>query len=363
VNALARALRRRILEAGPLTVAEFMQAALTDPEHGYYTKQDPFGVGGDFTTAPEISQMFGELIGLWCCVAWQAMDRPDPFSLVELGPGRGTLMADALRAAAAAPGFADAARLHLVEKSPALRARQADALEAFAPTWHEALETVPEGPVILVANEFFDALPVRQFVRAAGGWCERLVDAEPGPEADADAGFQFGLSPPLAEPSLVPEDLCDAPVGSVFEVSTQAARIMEAVARRVAGHGGAALVFDYGHAASAIGETLQAVRGHRFHDLLADPGDADLTAHVDFGALARAAEDAGARVLGPVPQGAFLERLGLAARADALLAHATPAQATDIRAAYQRLTDAQAMGTLFKALAVTRPGLAVPPWD
>ena len=365
---LTEHLVERIRRDGPITVAEYMAEALGHPEHGYYMKQDPFGAGGDFITAPEISQMFGELIGLWCAVVWQAMGAPAPVNLVELGPGRGTLMADVLRAGGGAPGFVDAVSLHLVETSPVLKALQAEALDpaglkpaSLKPTWHDSLDGVPDGPTILIANEFFDALPVRQFIRGADGWSERTVEVDDAQNGEGP-GFQLGLSLPMAVAPLVPAELAEAPLGGVFEACPPATDMVHAIGQRVVRFGGAALIFDYGPFDSALGETLQAVKGHAFHDLLTDPGDADLTAHVDFGALARAAADAGAEVLGPVPQGAFLERLGLGARAEALLADATPEQAEDIRAALRRLTDADAMGLLFKVLAVTAPGLGVPPW-
>lgn len=365
---LAEHLVERIRRDGPITVAEYMAEALGHPEHGYYMKQDPFGADGDFTTAPEISQMFGELIGLWCAVVWQAMGAPAPVNLVELGPGRGTLMADALRAGGAAPGFMDAVSMHLVETSPVLKAMQAETLgssgakpSASTPTWHDSLDGVPDGPTILIANEFFDALPVRQFIRGADGWSERTVEVDDDPSGEGPA-FQLGLSMPMAVAPLVPAELAEAPLGGVFEACPPATDMVHAIGQRLVRFGGAALIFDYGHFDSVLGETLQAVKGHDFHDVLADPGDADLTAHVDFGALARAATDAGAEVRGPVPQGAFLERLGIGERAEALLADASPEQAEDIRTAHKRLTDADDMGLLFKVLAITAPGLGVPPW-
>ncbi len=377
MSALSSILGERIRRGGPITVAEYMELALTHPEHGYYMKQDPFGQGGDFTTAPEISQMFGEVLGMWSAVVWQAAGAPSAFNLVELGPGRGTLMADVLRATAGVPGFHRALTLHLVEISPVLKRRQGEGLAktGLTPHWHDTFDTVPGGPLLLLANEFFDALPVRQFVRGAQGWSERTVELEataaPGEETTEEmpeeTGFQFGLTPPeaLAQAArpLVPPDLADSPVGSVFEACPAATGLAHALGERIARDGMAALIVDYGHFDSAAGETLQAVKGHGFHDLLADPGDADLTAHVDFGALARAAAQAGADVRGPVPQGAFLERLGLGARAQSLLAGASPEQAEDIRAAHQRLIGGEAMGLLFKAMVIARPGLAIPPWS
>lgn len=381
---LAEHLRKRIRLAGPITVADYMREALGHPEYGYYRRGgDPLGAAGDFTTAPEISQMFGELIGLWCVDLWERMGAPKPVRLVELGPGRGTLMADALRAARLRPEFLAAIRLHLVEISAALRARQAEALRdaalpAGAPQWHDDFAAVPDGPLLLVANEFFDALPIHQFERTAdAGWRERVVtidadEADPEgnetPGEPAGGGFRFALAPPGPALGLLePERLAAAPVGAVAEVCPAALALAEAIGRRVAAFGGGALVCDYGYGAGSdeagagFGDSLQAVRRHRRHDPLADPGTADLTAHVDFGALARAAQRAGATAWGPVPQGQFLDRLGLRLRAAALLKRATPEQARDIRAAVERLLQPAQMGTLFKVLAIVGPGLAGPP--
>ncbi len=349
---LGERIARRIASQGPITLADFMAQVLTDPQHGYYMSGDPFGRRGDFTTAPEISQMFGELIGLWCVDTWQHMDAPASFLLVELGPGRGTLMADALRAARVAPGFCTAAALHLIEISPELRERQRTALSGHRATWHDAIAELPEGPMLLVANEFFDALPVRQFQRSTQGWCERMV------VLDEAGGLAFGLSPPSPGAVLmVPEALRAAPIGSLVEVSPAALGIAAALGRRIAEDGGAALIIDYGRAAPATGASLQAIRRHAPHAVLVDPGRADLTAHVDFAALADAAEAAGARSLGPTPQGTFLNSLGLTTRAEVLSRKATRTQARDIEAARQRLSDPKQMGELFKVLALTDPSL------
>ena len=360
MTALGDRLAARIARLGPITVADYMAEALTDPEAGYYMTGDPFGARGDFVTAPEVSQMFGELIGLWCADTWARMGRPDPVFLVELGPGRGTLMADALRALRAAPDCRAALRPQLVEISPALGDRQRETLAAgdrepgwHEPSWHERLDRVPEGPLLLIANEFFDALPVRQFERRPEGWYERLVGLGPGGK-----GLAFALGPPSAQAQvLIPAALRAAPAGAVVEVSAPGIAIAGEIGRRLAAHGGAALIVDYGHAAPRTGATLQAVRRHAAHDVLSEPGSADLTAHVDFAALARAATEAGARAFGPVDQGELLEALGIGARAEALRGGAPPAQAADVDAARHRLTDAAEMGTLFKALALSHPDL------
>ena len=340
---LSAELARLIRHIGPIPVSRFMAEA----NGHYYTTRDPFGARGDFITAPDISQMFGELIGLWCAEVWGAIGQPARFTLAELGPGRGTLMADALRAAKVVPGFRDAAAVHLVETSPVLRERQGLTLADATPTWHDAIDTLPDGPLIVVANEFFDALPIRQFVRAATGWHERLVDVA------ADGTFQFVLAP---------QALADGPrqaaAGSVLEICPAAQGIMQQLARRLMREDGAILVIDYG---PPTGDSLQAVRAHRRHAVLDAPGEADLTALVDFAALAAAAGSAGAQAWGPVPQGEFLRRLGIEQRAALLTAKASAAQASAIAAALQRLTDAAAMGTLFQASAVTRFGATPPP--
>ena len=349
-------LARRIARHGPITLADYMAVALTDPELGYYTTGDPLGAAGDFTTAPEVSQMFGELLGLWCAECWRTMGSPDPLRLVELGPGRGSLLADALRAAKPVPGVDTALELHLVEVSPVLRARQRDALGGRPATWHEDFGQVPDGPLLVLANEFFDALPVRQFERAARGWCERMVAL-----GRDGRSFEFALAPPHpASALMIPDALNDAPLGSLMEVSPASTRLAGEIGRRVAAFGGAALIVDYGHAEHRTGATLQAVRRHAPHPVLESPGAADLTAHVDFAALAQAARTAGAAVHGPVPQGRFLRALGIEARAGALLQNASPAQARDVRAALHRLTDPSQMGTLFKVLAITQPRFGPP---
>jgi NADH dehydrogenase [ubiquinone] 1 alpha subcomplex assembly factor 7 len=296
------------------------------------------GIGRDFTTAPEMTQAFGECLGLWCAATWVAMGAPARVVWAELGPGRGTLMADARRAVAEVmPGFAAAAELHLVEASPRLRALQAARLEA---TWHAEAASLPPGPLILLANEFFDALPIRQFVRRGEGWRERHV-----------AGGAF-VELPATRAEAAPE-------GAVREVSEAGLALAAALGARLAREGGAALILDYGPAESGFGDTLQALRDNAPADPLAAPGEADLTAHVDFAALAAAARGAGAAVHGPLPMGIFLQRLGLLTRT-AVLAQTNPRAAGTLLAATQRLVAPEAMGRLFKALCLAHPGLPVP---
>jgi NADH dehydrogenase [ubiquinone] 1 alpha subcomplex assembly factor 7 len=346
VTPLADLLARQIAATGPITLADFMVACLTHPAHGYYMARDPLGAAGDFTTAPEISQMFGEVVGLALAQAWIDQGRPAPFTLAELGPGRGTLMADALRATAIVPGFLAAARLWLVEASPALRTRQAATLARHAPRWADGADALPEAPLFLIANEFFDALPVRQFRRGPEGWHERMVTL------DAQGALAFALGPPGPVPDPPPTA---ALPGTVIERRPAARPVMTALAGRIARHGGAALIVDYG-AWGGTGDTLQAVRGHAPADPLAEPGLADLTAHVDFAALARDARAAGAAVAPLTPQGVFLERLGIADRARALAHGLTGAARAAHVAAHRRLTHPDGMGMLFQVLGVVSPG-------
>ncbi|MGH6868938.1 MAG: class I SAM-dependent methyltransferase, partial [Methylocella sp.] len=291
MNPLERLIREMIAENGPMSLETYMTLALAHPVHGYYAAKMPVGESGDFITAPEISQMFGELIGLWCVAVWRAMGEPRPLLLVELGPGRGSLMADALRAARVAPDFLGAIDLNLIETSELLQRSQRAALKnsRVAASWHKTVEELPSGPAIIIANEFFDCLPVRQFFHAPDGWHERLVGL------DGEGRLRFGLAPD-AEPGFA----APGEPGQVFEASAAAARLMARLAARITGQGGALLVIDYGYDTPLRGETLQAVKRHRFADPLRDPGEADLTAHVDFCGLARAARAAGARTHGPV---------------------------------------------------------------
>jgi NADH dehydrogenase [ubiquinone] 1 alpha subcomplex assembly factor 7 len=347
-TALGREIARMIALDGPITVERYMALCLSHPQYGYYMTRDPLGLEGDFVTAPEISQMFGELIGLWAAQVWLDRGCPAPLRLIELGPGRGTLMADALRAARVAPGFLEALSVDLVETSPVLVDKQKRVL-ADVPVkcqWHAALDTVPPGPAIVIANEFFDALPLRQFVRQEGAWHERLVGL------GDDGGLRFGLAPESNREIDV-----KGREGAVVEWPMAGIAVMRDLAARLVQQGGAALVIDYGHTRSGLADTLQAIRNHGFTDVLAEPGEADVTAHVDFSQLAAAARSSGAAVAGPVTQGTFLRALGIDARA-ASLATAAPERADEIEAARTRLTAAspETMGGLFKVLGVSAPG-------
>jgi NADH dehydrogenase [ubiquinone] 1 alpha subcomplex assembly factor 7 len=347
-------IKKLIKSSGPMPVWRYMQLCLTHPEHGYYVSRDPLGREGDFTTAPEVSQMFGELLGLWAASVWKAIGSPPVLRLVELGPGRGTMMADALRALRVLPPLYQSVSVHLVEINPVLRDKQEEMLFGVRNiSWHDSIDEIPEGPAIILANEYFDVLPIHQAVRRESGWHERVVELD-------DAGkLIFGSAPepiPRFE-VLLPPLVRAAPVGAVFEWRPDL-EIMK-LATRVRDQDGAALIIDYGHLRSDAGDTFQAVARHSFTDPLSAPGQADVTAHVDFQALARAAEDLGARVHGPVTQGEFLKRLGIETRAVTLMAKATHEVSEDISGALKRLTDSGrgSMGEMFKVLGVSEPQL------
>ncbi len=352
-------IRRRIELAGPMSVAQYMTLCLTHPKHGYYTTRNPLGAGGDFTTAPEISQMFGELIGLWAAAAWRALGSPARVRLVELGPGRGTMMVDAMRAAKVMPEFYAAIALHMVEISPVLERvqRQALATAGLPAAWHRALEEIPEGPVIILANEFFDALPVHQAVMCADGWHERVV------KIGEDAKFHFSIDRdpiPLFD-EFLPSRLRTARIGEIFE--WRADKTALELGRRLASEGGAVLILDYGHVESGLGDTLQGVSRHGYADPLGAPGLVDLTAHVDFQALAQTAKGVGVFTHGPVTQAEFLRRLGIEQRAAALKASAPDEYVEAIVAELHRLTNEErtGMGGLIKALALTSPNVEALP--
>ena len=347
---LLHELMARIATSGPITVAEYMNTALLHPTLGYYSTRDPLGADGDFTTAPEISQMFGELIGLCLAQSWLDQGAPNPFTLAELGPGRGTLMADILRATSQVQGFHEAAQIVLVEASPVLKARQAETLAAYAPHWINMVADLPDLPLWLVANEFFDALPVRQFQRDGAGWRERCI------WMTGDT-LTFGLSPVGPQPAL-DHRLADTKDGDLVELNAPAQAITADIGARIADKGGAALFIDYGDWRS-LGDTLQALRGHTPTDPLDAPGSADLTTHVDFEALTTAAKPAAFTRL--TPQGVFLERLGITNRAQTLAsAMAGPTLNTHV-AAHRRLTHPDEMGNLFKVLGLYPADASPPP--
>ena len=349
MTALKKILIEEIAEKGPMPLADYMARALGDPDHGYYMQRRPFGVsaadGGDFITAPEVSQMFGELIGAWLADLWHRMGQAQDLCLVELGPGRGTLMADILRAANVLPDFTKAAKVHFVETSPALRAAQKQAVPHAM--WHDDLSTLPKKPSLFVANEFFDALPVQQYRKQGNDWLPVMVTHKGNDLALAEGA---AIAAPFSEAltACLPTQIDD---GDIVESAAAAESAMQQMAQHIATHGGAALLIDYGHSKAACGDSFQAMRGHGFVDPLAEPGLADLTAHVNFPLLAHIAETAGLTAAPITAQGLFLEALGLSLRSQQLI-QLSPEREADIESERHRLAAPQEMGSLFKVLAV-----------
>lgn len=345
-------LAKEIKKRGPLTVAEYMEKAVSH----YYASKDPFGENGDFITAPEISQMFGEMIGAWFVDVWLQMGQPQNVQLIELGPGRGTLMADIMRTMSAWPELKEAVTIHLVEQSPQLRQAQAQALKAYKPTWHDRIEDVPQGFSFIVANEFFDALPIHQFKKSKGEWKERGIGFD-----DVQNEFIFTFMDPTIDiPSIMPASFLAANEGSIFEISPASLSVFEQLCKRISDNTGAGLIVDYGHSVPGLGDTLQSIARHKYSDVLEAPGTKDITAHVDF-SLLKAVGDSLVDIHGPVTQGEFLASLGIGARAEALTEQATPEQRKDIMTALHRLTSVKEMGMLFKVLGLVSNGSDIVP--
>ena len=342
----------RIQQDGPISVADYMTECLLHPVYGYYSTRDPLGAQGDFVTAPEISQMFGELIGLCLAQCWMDQGRPAQVTLAELGPGRGTMMADILRATRQVPGFHEAVQIVLLEASPTLRGSQQATLQGYNPRWIETITDLPELPLYLIANEFFDALPIRQFQRDGAGWRERRIGFD-------GTSLTFGLGGQAPQAALQ-DRLGDTGDGDLVELCTMVGPIMTGISDRIAHHGGAALIVDYGDWRSQ-GDTLQALQAHQYVDPLAAPGLADLTAHVDFESLALTARSTGCAHSRLTPQGVFLERLGITARAQSLAASQKGQALDTLIAAHRRLTHPEEMGNLFKVLGIYPEHAAPPP--
>lgn len=343
MTALEKIIRGMIREDGPMPIDRYMTLCLGHPQHGYYITRDPLGRAGDFTTSPEISQIFGELLGVWVAQVWQALGSPRHFALVELGPGRGTLMADMLRVLAKVEGAAKATEVHFVETSPTLRAAQAERVPRA--TWHHTLSSLPARPTVIIANEFFDALPIRQFERRGAAVFERCI----------------GLSGDDLEIGLVPAPPHIRFRGEgVFEDHSIRAAVATQMADHLSKAGGAALIIDYGHVRSALGDTLQAVIRHRHCPITEKPGEADITSHVDFEAVGRACQQGGAHIAGVMTQGDFLNAMGLEARTEVLSRTIEGEAQTQLLAASERLAHPNQMGHLFKVMAVTSAGLSPP---
>lgn len=358
---LADRIASMIRASGPISVADYFAICLADPEHGYYKTRQPFGRTGDFVTAPEISQLFGEMLGVFMVHAWQQHGLPASVRLVEIGPGRGTMMADMLRVISriATPLYENMT-VHMVETSKRLRETQRETLAQHADriSWHESFTDVPEGFTLVAANELFDAIPFRQFVRTANGFRERMV----GLDADGNLAFAAGVAG--IDPAILPDDASRQPEGTIFEYSPAREAVMGTIAARLRSFGGTALIIDYGHMISGFGDTLQALRKHRFDPPLAHPGEADLTSHVDFRHLAEAARAAGAHINGCLVQGDFLRGLGIMERASALGRTADEDGRRQITEAVSRLAgDGEGrMGELFKVLAISSHALPLLPF-
>ncbi len=358
---LAEKIKKLIRMNGPISVTDYFALCLADPEHGYYRTREPFGRHGDFITAPEISQLFGEMVGIFMVHAWQRHGSPREVRVIEVGPGRGTMMADMLRVIKRiAPLFFDDLRVHLVETSERLRGVQRVTLEAYSTkiSWHDGFEDVPAGFTLVAANELFDAIPIRQFVKTPTGFRERLV----GLDASDQLAFVGGVA--SLDPELLPGPATSIPDGTIFEVAPARQAVMQTLCERLRDRGGTAVIIDYGHMVTGFGDTLQAVRNHEFDPPLASPGEADLTSHVDFEDLARVAISTGVHLNGGLTQGEFLYGLGLAERAKALARDKEASEQRLIAAAVDRLAGQGAgkMGELFKVIAVSSPALDLMPF-
>lgn len=340
-----------IAASGPISVADYMAICLFDPQEGYYTTREPFGRSGDFVTAPEISQMFGELVAVRLYARWREAGSPEGAVIAEIGPGRGTMMKDMVRTFSRLdPTLRAEAHFALIETSDRLRQVQRETLSGTGVefTWYDDIEQLPEGPLFIVGNELFDAIPMRQFVKTPQGWRERVVGL------DGDGGLAFMAGAAGIDPALLPPDAATAPDGAIVELAPAREALMEAICARIAARGGAGLFIDYGYLEPAVGDTLQALRGHAHDGILAHPGEADLTAHVDFARLAEIARRHGldAHI---TTQGRFLLDLGLLERAGQLGARMDEQGRDGIRDAVERLAGSDQMGELFKVLAVTAP--------
>jgi NADH dehydrogenase [ubiquinone] 1 alpha subcomplex assembly factor 7 len=353
-------LQNIIRNEGPISIARFMQEVLGHKEHGYYTTQEVFGVKGDFTTSPEISQMFGEMIGLWAVYAWQEMGSPPNVALVEFGPGRGTLMKDLLRATKHIAGFHEAISIHLVEISSSLKQAQAESLDSYKNklTWHKNFSTLPNKPIIVIANEFFDALPIHQYIKLKDLWYETKVSIVPNSEE-----LHFNYYPlHQIDTTFLIVDYSHVPDGGIIETSPYALQVMQDLAERILNYGGAALIIDYGYDLKPTDKrnfisSLQAVKNHKFHPIFSQVGEADISAHVDFASLKAVGFARGLKCFGAIGQGDFLNNIGINIRTDQLLRNSTPSQKLDIITALDRLTAPTKMGELFKVIAISEKKL------
>jgi len=354
MSKLEEIIRETINKTGPITVANFMELSLGHPEFGYYNTRDPIGFEGDFVTSPEISQIFGELIALWSATCWEQMNFPKKVEVIECGPGRGTLMMDFLRTSKAIPEFDKAINIHFLETSPVLKDRQNKTLNGASIRWHTSLDTVPIGPTVLIANEFLDALPVHQLVKTPGGWAERRIKR-------ADKGFMFITDKPSSRTKAkIPESLRGAATGSIYEYSSAALEIADKIVERFKTAPGYALFIDYGYDKYETGETLQAVKSQSYADILSNPGEVDLTAHVNFAALSERMSHLGMRTLGPISQASFLISLGIFRRTRDLVKDAKSDQARMLTSGTGRLINLHQMGVLYKVFVAMGADLPIP---
>jgi len=357
VTPLENKLRDIIKTDGPISVSHLMRIAANDTDYGYYQSRDPFGTLGDFITSPEITQAFGEIIGLWCLTAWQNAGCPDKTILIELGPGRGTLMLDILRTVKKIlPKFMESIELHLVESGTTLRQQQRLTLKDYHVTWHDFISTIPQGPSLIIANEFFDVLPIDQYLMTKDGWHERLITHDP-----KENKLSF-ITVPVSKKKISKFrfEISKAETNSIFERNRSAEKFAESIAKRIFSNGIAALLIDYGYVKSGFGDTLQAVKSHQYYDPLTDIGNADLTAHVDFANLEAIFKKTGVAVHGPVLQRNFLTTLGIEHRTMTLVKKATTEQALLLIKGCQRLIAQNGMGSLFKVMAVTPKNASTP---
>ena len=357
MTALEDIIKQQIRENGPMDMATYMSLCLGHPEHGYYMTRDPFGEDGDFTTAPEISQMFGEVIGAWLIDAWMKMGSSSPVTLLECGPGRGTLMADILRATKNVPAFHDAVQVHMLEMSPVLKALQQKTLDGYDVTWHHDTESVPtDSPLLILGNEFLDALSINQYVFTDTGWAKKVVNLDINETLCIDK-----ISIEKEEIKGFPPSLLPPQIGDYLEVSLEQKRFLYEIIKIMQKQLCTCLFLDYGFNNSGSADTLQAVLNHAYCNILEQPGNADLTAHVNFGEVARQIMEENLTVHGPVSQGGFLQRLGIATRADILKQAGTDQQKEEIDLALKRLTgqntDDHEMGALFKVIAFSSDSL------
>jgi len=344
-------------EKGHMTTDEYMSVCLYDDEFGYYRVHDPIGRDGDFITSPEISQTFGEMIGAWLAATWSSVDSPKEKILVELGPGRGTLMKDILRATKNVDGFHDGLEVHLVEVNEKLRDRQRNVLEheKVEIFWHDSVDDLPAKPIFLVANEFFDALPIVQFTKMKKGWRENII------RLDEEGNLEFGILEKKTKPcKLVPEEFDDAKVGDFYEMSPYSIEVIEKISEHIKKHDGAALIIDYGYFKNELADTFQSVKAHKYHNPLKTPGEADLTAHVNFPNLQKVAIKKGVNAYANVTQGELLVSLGIGIRAKAIMEKLNGRDKDVFGDAIKKLISVDEMGSLFKCMAIMRQDRDVP---